>query len=445
MKKYFSLLFIASFLAFASICNAQSGIITTIAGTGTVGDTGDGGPATAAQISGVFSCIDAMGNIYINDVHSIRKINSLGVITRFAGTGADGICGDGVPATATQIHYPMSMGADASGNLYFADLPYARKIDASGIVVTYAGTGFLYFNGDGIPATSADLEVAYLAVDPAGNVYISDYDNSRIRKINTAGIITTIAGTGTSGYTGDGGLATAAEVEAPRTIATDAMGNVYFFEAELYTIRKIDALGIITTIAGNGVIGYSGDGGPATVASLSGVVQGIAVDGTGQIYISDYNNNAVREINTSGIINTIAGNGTCGYTGDGGPATAAELCHPGGISVDAMGNIYFGDHGITCDCSSYVRKISRSTLGVSTQGTPPVNVYPNPAKDEFTITGLTESTRYRLLNVTGASLRQGTLQQGNNTVLIRDISSGIYIFETTGASGQRSYVRVVKG
>jgi uncharacterized protein YjdB len=213
-----------------------------------------------------------------------------------------------------------------------------------------AGVGTSGYLGDGAPATTALVNnPKCIALDGAGNVYISDYSNQRVRKVNTSGIISTIAGTGTSGYSGDGGPATSANISNPWGIATDDSGNVFFSTGT--TVREINTSGIISTVAGTGTTGYTGDGGPATSATLNGAA-GIAIDGYGDIYIAETGNNCIRKVNTSGVISTIAGTGTAGYTGDGGPATIAALDSPKAIALDGFGNIYIASSG------ARVRKIN---------------------------------------------------------------------------------------
>ena len=217
----------------------------------------------------------------------------------------------------------------------------------TGIITTIAGNGIAGYSGDGGLATNAELNNPYgVAVDSNGNIYIADTNNNRIRKVNsTTGIITTIAGNGTAGYSGDGGLATNAELYYPYGVAVDSNGNIYIADTYNNRIRKVNSTtGIITTIAGNGTAGYSGDGGPATNAQLN-YPYGVAVDSSGNIYIADTDNNRIRKVNsTTGIITTIAGNGNPGYSGDGGPATNAELYDPSGVAVDSNGNIYIADY-----------------------------------------------------------------------------------------------------
>src|SRR5208282_2064332 len=239
---------------------------------------------------------------------------------------------------------PAYVAIDASGNVYITDVTNdrIREVNRStGIITTIAGNGTQGFSGDGGLATAAELnEPAGLALDASGNLYIADSENNRIRKVNLAtGIITTIAGDGTQGFSGDGGPATAAELNDPIQIALDASGNLYFADGKNDVIREVNrATGIITTVAGTGSAGFGGDGGLATAAEFD-MPAGVALDASGNLFIADSGNNRIREVNrATGIITTVAGNGTSGYKGDGGSATAAELRVPFALTFDASGN-----------------------------------------------------------------------------------------------------------
>jgi uncharacterized protein (TIGR03437 family) len=335
---------------------SSNGIITTIAGNGLFNYLGDGGPATAAQLSSEFHgiALDAAGNLYIADQFNlrVRKVSPKGVISTFAGSGyaydpGYSPSGDGGPATDAGLGRAEGLVADTAGNLYIADSYNARirKVSPNGIITTVAGNGTEGYSGDGGPATKAQLNRPVgVAVDGSGNLYIADYFNYRIRKVAPDGIITTIAGNGTQGHSGDGGPAASAQVFDPYAPVVDRAGNLYFAEINNHTIRKISASGIITTVAGTGTKGYSGDGGPAVNAQLSSPT-GLAVDSAGSLYISDHGNYRVRKVSPAGIITSIAGTGTQGFSGDGGPAGAARLMGPFGLAVDAAGNVYAADSG----------------------------------------------------------------------------------------------------
>ena len=333
--------------------NAQN--ITTIAGTGTAGYNGDGILATNAQFNGVQGlALDPAGNIYAADISNnrIRKITiSTGIISTIAGTGTGGYNGDGILATAAQINIPSALAFDNNGDLYFTDRSNSRirKITtATGIISTVAGTAATGYNGDGILATAAQLnnpnEVSF---DASGDMYIADWLNNRVRKVNmSTGVISTIAGTGAAGYNGDGIAATAAQINGPCGITFDYAGNIYIAEYGGARVRKITiGTGLISTIAGTGSFGYNGDGIAATAAQLNGCAY-IKFDAAENMFIGDGINNRVREIiKSTGIISTIAGTGTVGYNGDGIPAATAQLNRPFYILFDQPKcNMYIADY-----------------------------------------------------------------------------------------------------
>ncbi|MGN6264478.1 MAG: gliding motility-associated C-terminal domain-containing protein [Ginsengibacter sp.] len=323
--------------------NAQ--IITTVAGNGTYGYSGDGGPATSAQLAwNIGVAVDDSGNIYISDHDNdvIRKVNSAGIISTFAGNGTLGFSGDGGPATAARLYHPAWITIDNSGNFYFTDqnAEVIRKINTSGVISTITGNLPPGYSGDGGPLMAAQFRsISGIAFDQANNMYISDYGNNVVRKVDAAGIISTVAGNGTAGFSGDGGLATAAQLGSPYKVVFDSKGNMYIPDEGNSRIRKVTPAGIITTIAGDGNFGYSGDGGQATNAPL-GYTWTIAIDNSDNIYAGDAGNYVVRKITPSGIISTYAGNGTYGNSGDNGPATAANLGEISGVAIDNAGNVF---------------------------------------------------------------------------------------------------------
>ncbi len=357
---------IAFIICGSTLVSAQ--IITTVAGNGTAGFSGDGGQATAAELNWPFDVAnDAAGNFYVADAlnYRVRKVNAAGVISTFAGTGTSGYNGDNIAATAANLSLVTGVSTDAAGNVYIADFTNSRvrKVNAAGIITTVAGNGTFGFSGDGGQATAAGLYFPVnVTFDGAGNMYISDYVNYRVRKVTAAGIISTIAGNGTAGFSGDGGQATAAEINCVSFVATDAAGNIYLSDDQNNRIRKITAAGVISTIAGTGTGGYNGDGIQATSAEVffSTGNGGSALDLAGNMYVGDYGNNRIRQINAAGVITTIGGNGIAGFSGDGGPATAAELKFPFGISIDGGGNIYIADEE-----NSRIRKITGIALPVT--------------------------------------------------------------------------------
>ena len=365
-KKQICSIFI-SFLFSSFTLQAQ--IITTIAGTGAAAFGGDGGPASAAILNAP-ACIalDNIGNLYIADEynHRVRKIDITGTISTIAGTGISGYTGDGIAATASGLNDPYGIAFDVAGNIYISDNNQSRirKVDAAGIITTIAGTGTGGYTGDGIPATAAELfGPDGLKVDGSGNIFFADLRNNSVRRIDgTSGIITTFAGTETLGFAGDGLAATTAEFDSPCDVAIDAAGNVFIADLQNRRMRKVDTTGIINTIAGTGGTGSAGDGSAATTATFM-YPSNITIDSMGCIYIADQNANKVRKINRVGIINTIAGTGTAGHTGDGSPATAAEINGPCGIVVDKYGSVYIAD------AANYIRKISTgNSLPAFTRG-----------------------------------------------------------------------------
>jgi len=371
--------------------SAASGIITTFAGGGTA-VPGDGGPATSAQLDPYGVAIDVFGNVFLSDQsngYRIRKVaappppvtGQSGIIITVAGNGVDGFSGDGGPATSASFHVPSGVAVDASGNLYIADSDNnrIRKVSASGIITTIAGSGSSCipaptcggFSGDGGPATAALLgQPQGVAVDAFGNVYIADTNNNRIREVSANGVITTVAGSGTTcspnscgSFSGDGGPATSATLYNPFGVAVDASGNLYIADAANSRIRKVSTSGIITTVAGSTTFGFSGDGGPATSAQLN-APEAVAVDLAGNIYISDTSNSRIRKVSAgTGIITTVAGNGTQGFSGDGGPATSAAVDRPFGVAVDASGNIFIA---VNFPSSLRVREVSAASGIITT-------------------------------------------------------------------------------
>ncbi len=318
------------------IRKVSGGTITTVAGTGTPGYGGDGGPAASAQLNTPFGvAVDGSGNIYVADSYNnrVRVVAPGGTITTFAGNGAKGYSGDGAQATAAKLSTPYSVALDGSGNLYLADSgnQRVRMVAPGGMITTVAGNGGRGFAGDGGPATGTQLSSPRgVAADGAGNLRIADTNNNRIRSV-TAGTIQTLAGNGQAAV-GDGGPATGARLYFPSAAAL--AGNLYIADGADNVIREVGGNGIIWTVAGMGTPGYTGDGNAAGGARLS-YPQGVAVDSAGDLFIADSNNNAIRMVAPNGIISTIAGNGTAGYSGDGGPASGARLNLPAGLALSS--------------------------------------------------------------------------------------------------------------
>jgi hypothetical protein len=335
--------------------NLPSSVITTAAGDGIEGYSGNGGPATEAELyTPNHVAVDAFGNLFIADGGNerIRKVKTNGIISTLAGngyvnrtTGDGGYSGDGGPAANEELNNPEGLALDASGNLFIADNANnrIRQVGTNGIITTVAGNGTKGYSGDGRPATNAQLSGPVgVAVDVFGNLFIADTGNQVIRKVGANGIITTVAGNGQAGYSGDGGSATGAEFTNPVDVAVDASGNLFIADYGNNRIREVENNGIITTVAGNGAPGYFGDGGLATNAELA-APYGVALDVSGNLFISDFGNDVIREVDDYGIITTLAGDGAYGYYGDGGPATNAALSGLGGVAVDTAGNLFIAD------------------------------------------------------------------------------------------------------
>ena len=394
----------------------SSGIISTIIGTGLICSgpafaCGDGGPATSARLdlpAGV--AVDPAGNIYVSDTRDQRvRVVTAGIINKFAGNGKHCVhptdnCGDGGLAIDANVFNPWGLALDVSANVFIADEldNRVRKVTVSaGTINTVIGSGVQGFSGDGGPPRAAALDqpkgvfadnTGYLvadtgnnrirqarqgtlntlagggsggdgsaatgatlaapnavAWDASGNYYIADTANNRVRKVDSTGTITTIAGTGGLGWTGDGGPATAATLNSPSGVAIDASDNIYIADLGNLVVRKVDASGTISTFAGNGnacviTTNPCGDGGAATAANITSPTS-VAVDSKGNVYIADYFDHRIRMVNTGGTITTIAGTGTKGFKGDHGPATSARLNRPYGVSVDASANVYIADSG----------------------------------------------------------------------------------------------------
>lgn len=429
----------------------KMGVISTFAGQS--GLFGDGYGATNAEISIPANiCTDAAGNIYVADIFNNRvcEINAItGVITTVAGCGIagydDAFSGDGGPATLAHIYNPVAVAVDNSGNIYIADAgnERIRMVNTLGIITTIAGTGTYGYNNDGVPGTISEL--AYpsgVAADNAGNVYIADLGNNRIRMVNSTGIISTIAGVGLSGYSGDGFAATNALLSYPNDVALDGMGNIYIADQGNYSVRKIDASGVITTIAGDGTgtSGFTGDGGPATSALLGGV-SGIKAYSNGDVIIGDAVNERIRMVNTLGTINTIAGNGMTGFAGDGGPALNAVFNNLSGVGIDPAGNMYIADG------SNYrIRKTTLTNLAVPVIGKTALGqvlVYPNPTTGIVNIINAANCSLVAY-DITGRVVASRSVKSSNETLDLSSFASGVYLVQLANNDGEKVNVNVVK-
>jgi uncharacterized protein (TIGR03437 family) len=393
--------------------SAATGILTLVTGNGTAGFSGDNGPAANAQVSdpqGV--AVDSSGNLYIadNTNHRIRKVSN-GTITTVAGNGTAGFSGDNGPATSAELDDPIGIAVDAAGNLYIADSGNnrIRKV-TNGTITTIAGNGTAGFSGDnsGNGATSAELnDPIGVAVDSSGNVYVADYANDRIRKISN-GVISTVAGNGTTGFTGDNGQAVTAGVDEPRGVAVDSAGNIYIADSHNYRVRKVTvSTGVISTVAGNGTPGYSGDNGLATLAELR-YPASVSLDSAGNLYIADLGASVIRKV-SSGTITTLAGNGTAGFGGDTGPAASALLDQPNGIALDSSGDLFIADY-----LNGRIREISSGVIntvagdsinGFAGDNGPPLSAELNDpvavAVDSSGNVYITDETNNRIRKVSG--------------------------------------------
>lgn len=343
--------------------------ISTVAGTGGAGFKGDNEPAVAAQLNRPYGiALDSTGSLYFSDYnnHRVRKISTDGKISTVAGAGA-GYRGDDGPAASALLNCPREVAVDAAGNVYLTDAANhrVRVITTDGKISTVAGTGTAGFGGDGGPAAKAQLNYPLgVAVDSTGALYISDHANNRVRKISTDGKISTVAGTGTAGFKGDDGPAASAQLNRPYALAVNGADILYITDGNNHRVRKVAADGTISTVAGKGTAGFSGDGGPATSAQLN-LPLGVVVDSAGTLYISDYNNHRVRKVTPDGQITTLAGKGTAGFGGDGGPAAAAQLNNPFGLAVDCVDTLYIADH-----VNNRIRKVASERMaGLPESGT----------------------------------------------------------------------------
>lgn len=352
-----------AFLLLGMSLNAQT--IVTIAGNGNNGFSGDGNISTGAQVNLPTSvCRDIYGNIFMADRmnHRVRRIDAItGIITTVAGTGTSGFSGDGAAATSAQLNQPIGVIVANNGTLYISDNANhrVRKVDVNGIITTYAGTGSAGFSADGVLANTSKLNSPWgLVLDKFDNLFIADRANNRVRKVDAlSNIITTVAGTGTAGYSGNNGQATTANFDKPIAVAIDTSLNLYIADEDNHRVRKVNlTTGIVTKIAGTGTAGYNGDGMNAGSANLN-FPCGVAVDMSGNVYISDRMNHRLRKINLAGNISTIAGTGSVGFSGDGGNATSAQINYPRELFSDGSGNVYFADTD-----NNRIRKITYCNL-----------------------------------------------------------------------------------
>ncbi len=423
------LLFFFSILLLPYMTGAQ--IIITVAGTGAPGFGGDGGPAIDAMISAPYGiALDKSGNLFICDYFNvrIRKVSPAygGIITTVSGNGSAGYSGDGFSATSAETDGVTDIAVDRNDNLYLADAGNnrVRKVTPDGIITTYGGTGIAGYNGDGIPAIAAQLNAPQaVAVDDTGNVYIADRYNNRVRKIDTFGIITTVAGSGTAGFCPDGCKADTSAMNYVMSVEVDHHGALYF--SDNVRIRKLDTAGRFITIAGNGVEGYSGDGGPATSAKIESGYWGI--DTFGNCYLVDDNTSRIRKIGINDTITTIAGYGYTGYGGDWGNPLMAKFALPQGIVIAPNGDIFIGDAG-----NNRIRMITTHITAISGIDEPQagIQIYPNPAHSPLRLMVQTTQAVPVTLSLYDISGREVAHAAGSTNEMMHittHLPSGIYI------------------
>ena len=330
------------------IREVTQGLITTVAGADYLYGIGDGGSATSAELyvpSAV--ALDGAGNFYIADTgtNRIRQVSAAGIISTIAGTGVSAAGGEGTLAVETSLMMPTGVAIDQFGNVLIVEsgANRIREVAADGRIRTIAGTGSAGLGADSLPPTQTKMYGPRgVCLDRLGNLYVVDTHNNRVLLMPTEGVMTTAAGDGGPGAAGDGGAAPLAQLNQPTACALDSAGDLYIADTYNHRIRKVDTAGNIWTVAGTGTAGSSGDEGPATSAALN-APQGVAVDDNGDLYISDTGNNSIRQVTPDGVIHNIGGTGAVGFGGDGGPALSAMMNAPGGILLDGSGDLYFAD------------------------------------------------------------------------------------------------------
>ena len=472
MKNYLLL-----FVLLLPLCTwGQPGTIHTIAGCSTSGFPLTGVPVDSAHIVPYGVAVDKHGIVYITDVYNnvVYKFREGDTIRLVGGTNYPGFSGDGGPALAAYLQVPMGITFDTAGNLVFADNGNSRvrQINLHDTINTIAGNGG--------PAVAARVSSVSIAYDSHNNLLIAD-GNSRIRKVNAAGIIETIAGSGVTGYSGNGVPATSAVFDGINSVCADANGNIYLSDGNNNLIRKIDLSGIVHNYAGiPGVSGFSGDGGLATSATLNSPTD-VKADSFGNVYVVDNGNNRIRKISPSGIITTIAGNGTVGFSGDGGPATAARLASPATMWLDDSNNIFIADNGnhrirkighepVTTTTSTITTTtttitttggtivtggtvISDSTLTTTSttqfQSAPAaltqVKIYPNPSDGNFMIEvpGTAPDATLDIYSINGGKLYSRTLNT-NQTLINMQQPPGIYFVRLYNADCNFSKTLIIE-
>jgi sugar lactone lactonase YvrE len=398
--------------------------LTLVAGRGTPGFSGDGGPAPAALLSGPTGlAVDRVGDLFISDSGNsvVREVTPDGKISTVAGNGMAGFSGDGGPATSATLS-PGGIAPDQNGNLFIVDSNRIRKVSSNGVITTVAGNGTAGFSGDGGPATSATLSPSGIAADQNGNLFIADTGNNRIRKVSSNGIITTVAGDGTAGFSGDGGPATSAQLLNPLRVAVDRAGNIFITDTGPIpcaylcnnVVREVTPDGKISTVAGNGMAGFAGDGGPAIAAQFA-LMLDITVDGNGRLYIADSGNYRIRSVTSAGTISTVAGVG---------PPSGFLVLYPGGIAFDGNDNLFVANL-LRFGIIDFTNSGSPAILASSTA---PANVAADALGDVFLIDG----SPFGMAPVIGA-VRKLT-PDGNLTSIGNPSGYLWYFFDYDGAS-----------
>ena len=439
-------LFLCAFAILSTQGYAQQKIIT-ISGTGIGGFNGDGIAAAGAELNAPNGlALDAAGNVYVQDYlnNRIRKISTTGYITTIAGNGVMGNGGDGSIGTSATIG-PTGVAVDNGGNVYISDESYGviRKVNTLGIISRFAGNGTQGNDGDNGPATAAMLNgVGGMAFDTAGNFYVADRKSNVIRKVaKTTNIITTVAGDGTSAFSGDGFPATSVGLDSPFAVATDRRGNLYFSDLGSDRVRKVDANGMLTTVAGSGVKGFSGDLGAATAAKLNRPA-GIAVDSIGNLYIADADNDVIRKVDTFGVITTVAGNHTPGFGGDLGDPVGANLHTPFGVAIDRYGSLYIADAN-----NQRIRKTFYTTAVIDVANNTGIAIFPNPVTNNLLVSGISKTDNICIYDLAGRQVVNvvNNTSSGSQLVPVSSIATGVYMLQVSDLNGYRKFVaKIVK-
>lgn len=431
-------LLLAAFTALSVSSHAQ--VINAFAGNHTQGYMGDGASALSAECfapAGI--TVDSVGNIYFCDLGNsvVRKINTSGVISTVAGNGIQGFSGNGGPATAAKLYQPTSVAVDNHGNIFFTDdgNNMIRKVDASGIITTIAGTGTAGSLGNYGPAVAAQLSgPSGIALDHKGQVYIADVYNNAVRIIDTTGMIYNIAGGSGPGSIGNGGSAILCALYYPKGVTLDSAGNIFIVDQGNQAIRRINTGGVINGYAGNGTAGYSGDGGYGYMAELNNPTE-VATDRAGNLYVADYSNHRIRKVKPSGYISTVAGNGTSGYSGDGGSPLAAQMAGPYGVAVDRNNKLY-----ITDEINNVIRVIDMTT-GVENELSLSDNhlkVYPNPTEGALTIEvpATKVAAEMTVVDVTGRTVQTYSFAASNQSpkVAVSGLANGTYFVSVSAGN-----------